>query len=77
LLSLRVQLVSFPFLFGVMYGDIGHGTLLTLGALYFIWYEKYYLERIRHGQMEEIMVSDRGIHISACECEQHVTFLHA
>jgi V-type H+-transporting ATPase subunit a len=27
---------SFPFLFGVMFGDIGHGTCLTLGALFLV-----------------------------------------
>ena len=26
--------VTFPFLFGVMYGDIGHGSILLLGSLY-------------------------------------------
>jgi len=31
---------TFPFLFGVMYGDIGHGTFLFLCGLYLIWNEK-------------------------------------
>ena len=48
-------IISFPFLFGVMYGDIGHGTLLTLGALWFIWNERYYQKLIRYGEMDEIM----------------------
>jgi V-type H+-transporting ATPase subunit a len=25
--------VTFPFLFGMMFGDIGHGFMLTLGTL--------------------------------------------
>jgi V-type H+-transporting ATPase subunit a len=30
------NIVTFPFLFGVMYGDIGHGGLLFLGSLYLV-----------------------------------------
>lgn len=36
---------SFPFLFGVMYGDIGHGTILALGGLYLILTESRAGER--------------------------------
>ena len=32
---------TFPFLFGVMYGDIGHGFLLMLGGIVLILTEKY------------------------------------
>jgi len=32
--------VTFPFLFAVMFGDVGHGILLTLFALLLIWKEK-------------------------------------
>eukprot|EP00567_Pseudictyota_dubia_P009584 CAMPEP_0197448618 /NCGR_PEP_ID=MMETSP1175-20131217/18211_1 /TAXON_ID=1003142 /ORGANISM="Triceratium dubium, Strain CCMP147" /LENGTH=886 /DNA_ID=CAMNT_0042980441 /DNA_START=92 /DNA_END=2752 /DNA_ORIENTATION=+ len=31
---------TFPFLFGVMYGDIGHGLFLLAGGLYMLWNEK-------------------------------------
>jgi len=31
---------TFPFLFGVMYGDIGHGSCLAIGGLYLILTEK-------------------------------------
>jgi len=29
-------MASFPFLFGVMYGDIGHGSILTMGAIFLV-----------------------------------------
>jgi V-type H+-transporting ATPase subunit a len=40
-------IVTFPFLFGVMYGDIGHGILLTLMSGYILLKEKYYQEELR------------------------------
>ena len=33
-------IVTFPFLFAVMFGDFGHGTLMTLAALAMIYWEK-------------------------------------
>eukprot|EP00667_Euglena_gracilis_P005592 EG_transcript_5630 len=32
--------ITFPFLFGIMYGDIGHGLIITLVAAFFIIREK-------------------------------------
>jgi len=31
---------TFPFLFGVMYGDIGHGTFLFLTGIFLVWNEQ-------------------------------------
>mmetsp|Transcript_15219 Transcript_15219/g.25272 ORF Transcript_15219/g.25272 Transcript_15219/m.25272 type:complete len:886 (+) Transcript_15219:43-2700(+) len=36
---------TFPFLFGVMYGDVGHGSCLVIGASYLILTEKRAEER--------------------------------
>lgn len=33
-------LISFPFLFAVMFGDVGHGLLMAMAALYIVYNEK-------------------------------------
>jgi len=43
---------TFPFLFGVMYGDIGHGSFLFAGGLYLLWNEKAN-DRAKLGEMTE------------------------
>lgn len=35
-------IITFPYLFGVMYGDIGHGIILTLIATYLIYKERQF-----------------------------------
>lgn len=48
-------IVTFPFLFGVMYGDIGHGILLSLAAYSLIHFEAPLLEKQKKGQLNEIL----------------------
>ena len=46
--------ISFPFLFGVMYGDIGHGVILTLFAIMLIRNEAKLDKSRRAGTLGEI-----------------------
>jgi V-type H+-transporting ATPase subunit a len=47
-------IITFPFLFGVMYGDIGHGSFLLLSSLYMVFNENKMLEQQRKGTLGEI-----------------------
>ena len=42
--------ITFPFLFAVMFGDIGHGSIIALVALYLILNERK-LERMDLGEI--------------------------
>ncbi|KAJ9589248.1 hypothetical protein L9F63_017547, partial [Diploptera punctata] len=44
-------MITFPFLFAVMFGDVGHGMIMFFAGTMFIFYEK----RIRWHKMGEIM----------------------
>ena len=48
-------IVSFPFIFGVMYGDMGHGGLLFLISVYLIYKERSLQEQQDAGKMNEIL----------------------
>lgn len=48
-------IISFPFLFGVMYGDVGHGMLIVIGALLLILFESRLSIRAARGRMGEVL----------------------
>lgn len=39
--------ITFPFLFGIMFGDIGHGFVVFLAGLYLVLKENYFLKRLK------------------------------
>ncbi|GAB5369016.1 hypothetical protein AAMO2058_001368800 [Amorphochlora amoebiformis] len=47
-------IVTFPFTFGVMYGDMGHGLCVFIFALYLIYNERAFSKQAREGKMSEI-----------------------
>ncbi|CAJ0745304.1 16591_t:CDS:10 [Entrophospora sp. SA101] len=53
-------IITFPFLFAVMFGDLGHGVFVTLAALYLIVFEKR-LERNGKGEIFEMFFGGRYI----------------
>lgn len=44
-------IITFPFLFAVMFGDIGHGIIMLLFALYYVRNEASFANR-KIGEME-------------------------
>ena len=51
-------IVTFPFLFAVMFGDFGHGVLMLLAALYLVYNEKK-LGKIRQQEIMQMMFDGR------------------
>lgn len=52
-------MVTFPFLFGIMYGDIGHGMCLFLFACYLICHDK--MKNIKRGEISEMIYQGRFV----------------
>jgi len=53
-----LSIVTFPFLFGVMFGDFGHGFFMSLVAFLFIWFEDR-LAKVDLGDMVKILYEGR------------------
>jgi len=51
-------IVTFPFEFGIMFGDVGHGILLLLGAFFFIYMERHW-EGKRINEMFQMIYNGR------------------
>lgn len=55
-----IAIVTFPFLFAVMFGDLGHGFFLFLAALYLVLNEKA-LARAKYGEIFDMAYYGRYI----------------
>lgn len=55
-------IITFPFLFAVMFGDIGHGILMTIAASFMILYQKRFLaDKKLGGEMFQMIFGGRWI----------------
>merc|ERR1711865_1085905 len=58
---------TFPLLFGVMYGDIGHGTFIFIAGLMLLWNEKKN-ENIKRDEMAEFAFQARYMLTTVDKC---------
>ncbi|XP_075232276.1 V-type proton ATPase 116 kDa subunit a 4-like [Lycorma delicatula] len=52
-------IVTFPFLFSIMFGDAGHGAIMTIFAIFLIMTEEKYLKKKINGEIMNILYSGR------------------
>ena len=54
-------IATFPFLFAVMFGDAGHGTILLITALFLIYKEKTLEKKVEDSEIFKIFFGGRYI----------------
>lgn len=54
-------IVTFPFLFSIMFGDAGHGVILTLAGVYLLWNEKSFAKKQPGGEIGRIFFAGRYV----------------
>ncbi|KAK2833177.1 hypothetical protein Q5P01_017066 [Channa striata] len=54
-------IITFPFLFAVMFGDLGHGILMTCGALFLVVRERRLMAQKNDNEMFNMVFSGRYI----------------
>ncbi|XP_056309218.1 V-type proton ATPase 116 kDa subunit a isoform X1 [Danio aesculapii] len=54
-------IITFPFLFAVMFGDLGHGTLMTCAALYLVLRESRLIAQKNDSEMFSMVFAGRYI----------------
>lgn len=63
-----LTLVTFPFFFGVMFGDLGHGSLILMAGIYMIWNA----EKLKQHRVGKMLVKYRYLFfmmgLMACYC---------
>mmetsp|Transcript_20390 Transcript_20390/g.40099 ORF Transcript_20390/g.40099 Transcript_20390/m.40099 type:complete len:874 (-) Transcript_20390:168-2789(-) len=53
--------ITFPFFFGVMFGDIGHGVLLLIFACYIVFKEKEFGKMVGQNELADMVFGGRYI----------------
>ncbi|CCD24910.1 H(+)-transporting V0 sector ATPase subunit a NDAI_0E00940 [Naumovozyma dairenensis CBS 421] len=53
-------IVTFPFMFAIMFGDMGHGFIMTMAALVFVLNEKKF-DRMKRGEILDMAYTGRYI----------------